>query len=538
MLTPEQIDSLPNRVMDLFYRVEIDIITDMARRISKTDFATDTAQWQLAKLEQMGVLEDEILRLLSETTEKSRNELIALFDEAATATLAADDAVFIAAGYSPLPLKNNPFMQQIIWAGLERTNGTFENLTKTTANTAARQFENILDKAHLQVISGAFSYQEAIKGGIKDLAQSGVASIIYPSGHTDYLDVAFRRATLTGVSQTACRVQERRLDEMDCDLVEVSAHAGARPSHAAWQGKIYSRSGKNSKYRNFYTATGYGTGAGLGGWNCRHDFYPYIEGVSERLYSKEKLKAINNETVAYNGKEIPLYEATQKQRQIERNIRKWKRETAALEAAGEDSSFAESRVRQWQAVQRDFTAQTGLKRDYFRERAGKQLDGKFGHKQAADELPKQRESGIIKSGAISGAHNPDSDEAEAHAIQYYAAVRAMKTDCKNIARNTGIPEEKIKEIKSFIFLEKHDLGNERPEYFVPSYRMAETWRRLIEGKDIQPHDITLLRHEIMERELIEQGFSQDEAHRITSKKYNYRKEADAYYAKIDKHKKK
>ena len=108
----------------------------------------------------------------------------------------------------------------------------------------------------------------------------------------------------------------------------------------------------------------------------------------------------------------------------------------------------------------------------------------------------------------------------------------MKTDCKRIARNTGYSEDEIKQIKKFIFIDKHELGDGKFEQFAPIYEMAESWQRLIDGKNIQSHDLTLLKHEIMEKGLMKNGYSQDEAHTITSQKYNYAKEAYEYYDKI------
>ncbi|MEG1120527.1 MAG: phage minor capsid protein, partial [Bacteroidales bacterium] len=151
----------------------------------------------------------------------------------------------------------------------------FDNLTRTTANTTTHQFEKVLDRAYLQITSGAFDYNSAIRSAVKDLSQKGIAVVEYPSGHTDYMEVAVRRATVTGVNQTAAKLQEVRADEMDSDLVETTAHVGARPEHAEWQGKVFSRSGKSKRHPDFRESTGYGTGAGLCGWNCRHNFYPF-----------------------------------------------------------------------------------------------------------------------------------------------------------------------------------------------------------------------------------------------------------------------
>lgn len=372
MLTFRQLDDLPDAVVNIIAATEQEIINDMARRIAKAGAVTETTQWQLARLEAVGAERDYILHHLNWALDMSEQQLIRLFDEAATRTLAVDDAIYRAAGYNPLPLADNTYMQNLIRAGLKKTLEEYRNLTLTTAATATQQFENALDLAYQKITSGAFSYQDAIKAGIQTLTRNGLAVIQYPTGWVDYLDVAFRRATLTGVNQTAAEVQLRRMDEMETDLVETTAHHGARPDHAVWQGKWFSRSGQSDKYPNFYTATGYGTGPGLCGWNCRHSFFPVIEGLSDRAYSMEQLRNLNSRKVTVDGEEMSLYDATQQQRYMERKIRRWKREASAMEAAGLDSSAAKSKVREWQAAQRDFIRQTGLTRDYFRERAGNQ----------------------------------------------------------------------------------------------------------------------------------------------------------------------
>ena len=118
---------------------------------------------------------------------------------------------------------------------------------------------------------------------------------------------------------------------------------------------------------------------------------------------------------------------------------------------------------------------------------------------------------------------------------YYESIRKRTDDVSKIAVNTGFDIVDIAAVKEFIFLEKHDLGREKPEFFFPNFSMAVSWQRLIEVKDIQPHDITMLNHEIMELGLIKAGYTQDEAHKITSKKYNYKKECEQYYAEIKKH---
>lgn len=377
MLTPDFLDQLPDRVVELYSQLEIRILEDMARRIVQTDALTDTAKWQAWRLQAMGAEQEFIRYHLERLTGKTQGELNALFLEAGEEALSFDDQIYRAAGLSPRALEESESLRRVISAGLSKTMQLFENLTRTTANTATRQFEHALDEAYMDVTSGAFSYRQAIRRAVKSLSGAGLHAVRYPSGHVDKMDVAVRRAVLTGVNQTAAQLQLARAEELGSDLVETTAHAGARPSHMVWQGKVFSLSGKSRRYPPF-SQTGYGTGAGLCGWNCRHSFFPYFEGLSEEAYSRAELREFERRTVTYNGKTLSYYEASQVQREIERNIRKWKREYLALSAAGLDTSAESGRLAFWRAKQRDFLAQTGLAEDSFRS----QVYG-FGRSQAA-----------------------------------------------------------------------------------------------------------------------------------------------------------
>ena len=396
MLTPEYLDSLPDPVLELFRQVEEDILTDMARRISKMGAVTETADWQRWRLEQIQLTRSDITERLSKLTGLTQQELSRLFQEAATQAVQADDEIYRAAGFSPGSPNDSPELLQLLNGGMQQTSGTFQNLTRTTANTATQQFERALDRAWLQVSSGAFDYQTAIRRAVKDLAASGLQAITYPSGHTDTLEVAVRRAVLTGVGKTTGEICLAHAEEMGCDLMEITAHPGARPSHMVWQGKLVSLSGRKGYLSK--SDIGYGTGDGFKGWNCRHDWFPYFEGLSESAYPREKLREYESQTVSYNGENLSYYEATQEQRYIERQIRRWKREYHMMDAAGQDTTQASMKLAQWRATERDFCKQTGLDRDGFRS----QVEG-FGRRQASratweakKHLEKEKQDAIIK----------------------------------------------------------------------------------------------------------------------------------------------
>lgn len=380
MLTPEYLDMTPDVIVELYSQLDETIIRDIVRRLVKTGGVTPTAAWQADRLQDSGLLYDDIIRKVSSMTDASAVQVKALFQDAGIEALKYDSAIYKAAGLLPLPLSQSPAAAQVLLAGLQKTAGYLKNLSLTTAATAQTAYINAVTLAEMQVESGAFDYITAIRNAVRNAAQAGT-TVLYPTGHMDKLDVAVRRATLTGISQTAAQISLRYADDMGCDLVETTAHPGARPSHAVWQGKVFSRSGNGGKkYPDFITVTGYGSGDGLCGWNCRHSFYPFFEGLSESAYPRAKLAEYKNKTVTYNDQKVSYYDATQMQRQMERQIRTTKRELAGYDEGikATDSeelrneltdNFSDSSVKlkQQEAKLNDFIGQTGLDRQRERE---------------------------------------------------------------------------------------------------------------------------------------------------------------------------
>lgn len=318
MLTPQTLDKLPNELIALIDELQTEIIKSIANKITKADYLTPSAEWQLYKAAQLRLSTNEVNKLLAKYTGKSKREISRLYTEACKQAINEDAKIYRAYGKDASSFTRSVAFSNALKAGIKNANGMMQNFTRSMVQSSRQTVTHLMDKAYLQVLSGAFSPQEAIYSAVAELASKGIQSVTYPSGRTDWADVAIRRAVLTGVGQTTGRMQLNLAAEMGCDLVEVTSHMGARPSHAEWQGKVYSISGKSKKYPPL-SVTGYGTGAGLKGWNCRHDFYPFFEGISERASLP-----INKEE---NAKE---YELSQKQRSMERAIRKSKRGLAAL----------------------------------------------------------------------------------------------------------------------------------------------------------------------------------------------------------------
>lgn len=376
MLTPDYYEDCADDIIELYAQLDEAIIADITRRIIKTGTVTETAKWQIKQAQEMGLLYDDIISEIGRRTNATDAHVRALFEDAGVRTVQYDAGIYRQAGLVPVDIRQSPAMMQVLNAGYKKTLGNMKNLTLTTANTSQNAYISACNNAYMKITSGAFSYQEAIKQAIQTAAQQG-PTVSYPSGHIDRLDVAVRRAVLTGVGQTCREIGETNAIEMGCDLMEISAHSGARPSHAEWQGQIVSLSGRKG-YLN-KDDIGYGTGAGFGGYNCQHDWYPYFEGISTRNYNDKMLKQMNAKCIEYNNKMYSEYEISQIQRKMEREIRSAKREKVAYQTAVSESSgelkevmqkalaYSKSDVSDKQAKMRDFINQTGQQRQYFRE---------------------------------------------------------------------------------------------------------------------------------------------------------------------------
>lgn len=384
MLSPNYLKNCTEDIVRLYQGLEDDIIRDIVRRIVNTDFKmTQSAVYQAEMLQEAGMLGDEMIKRVAAITKKSDREIKKLFEEAGMQSMAYDDRVYKEAGLEPVPVNQSPEMLQILSAGVRKTNADLNNLTKTTALTAQTAYIQACNTAYMQVSSGAFDYNSAVINAVAQAAKVG-AWVVYPSGARSRVDVAVRRSTLTGVNQTVGTLQEMRMDEMGCSLVETTAHVGARPEHTYWQGKIFSYKGRNKKYPDFVASTGYGSVGGLMGANCRHGYSPFFEGISRPNYTDAQLKEMAAHTVQYNGKTYTDYEASQMQRKLERDIRGIKRNLAAWDQAqknGLDVSAqfeAESvKLKEKETALQDFLKQTLLAED----KARVQVQG-FGRSQA------------------------------------------------------------------------------------------------------------------------------------------------------------
>lgn len=324
MLTPEYLLNISEGAEEIAEYLHANIINRIIERMmirigrGEEYMLTSYDKWQIDTLQDAGILLEDIKREITKATKEEEKEIAEAFEEAGIKAIEYDDKIYTSAGLSPLPLWESPHMVRLMQRAFEATMGEWVNFTRTTAEASQKLFVSAMDKAYNLVSSGAISYTQAVKEALDEVVKDGVV-VSYPTGHTDTIETATLRCVRTGVGQMSTEISLERMKEVGCNLVLVSSHLGARPSHAEWQGKVYSLDG--NKYPELRASTGYGTVTGLAGANCRHNISPYFEGMENPF---EKYDSDENKK---------NYEIEQRQRLLERRIRKTKREVLNTKTA-------------------------------------------------------------------------------------------------------------------------------------------------------------------------------------------------------------
>lgn len=330
MLTPDDFIRLTETLHPILDRLNEYIIRSMIRRMmarlgrGEGVFFTATDRWQAEVLQMLGGHLQDVRQAVKDFTRASDQEISEIFKDAGIQSWGADADVMGTPKQPPATLKER--LNELASSFFRRTRGHLYNLTRTTADKSTRGFAQALDRAHVKVTSGATSYTQAVREAVDEITEAE-AEVVYPTGHVDTVETATLRAVRTGTAQASGDMALASMEEMGWDLIRVSSHLGARygdggenpGNHFWWQGKLYSRTGRDPKYPPF-SLTGYGTGEGLCGWNCRHSFGPGDPNFNpwKNYDSEENKKA---------------YDISQRQRTLEREIRHQKLKVLGMKEA-------------------------------------------------------------------------------------------------------------------------------------------------------------------------------------------------------------
>lgn len=545
MLTDKQIAN----ALDLIDRRYQGVVTKYLQKVGKTineiGHLNQSSINLLIQLRRMGVDAQTIERELQRVTKLTKQDIRTLYRKAAQEANTDARFSYVSKGVEPDSIRWEALVENI-W---QQTAGAMDNLSKTTVITGG--YRGVIDDAVQAATMGASDYNSAIRETVKRIGREGLqveyeSTYIAADGRLKHrrrrLDSAVRQNVLDGIRQVQQKAQELIGEEIGADGVDITAHPNSAPDHEPVQGRRFDldnfqRMQNGLDFEDVDGRSYKGFERPITQWRCRHMIFYILLGVTRRMYTDDQLDSWQQENqkgCTIDGKHYTNYEATQLLRNLETEIRRQKDTAVLAKASGDDVLRREcqSNINKLTKKYNAVAEAAGLRKQMQKTRVE-------GYRPTTDKDQKlftsEENRSTIKT--ISGARitNTDSRAALSHAERYYGLVRSMSTDVAKIAKNTGYPESVIQKIKNFVFMEEHDLGGPVPERFAPSFSMAQSWQRLINGTP-EPHDLTLLKHEMLENELMDSGMSQDEAHIETSKIYNYAKESDDYYAALKEHK--
>lgn len=466
MFTPTEIEALPSAMEQLYRSLQLNIMSDLTERLKANgEEITSATDWQINRLYELGVSNDEIDSLIQSTLDVSDDEIDRIYDEVVKSGYARNEELYTSKGKEYIPYAENKQLQQLVKAVKNQTKSEYRNITgslgfavRNADNTLsftplADFYQRTLDNGLMQIASGAVDYNTALKKAVKAMTDSGLRTVDYASGWSNRVDVAVRRALMTGFNQVVAKVNEDNAEQLGTEYFEVSYHRGARPTHQVWQGRVYSK-------KELETVCGLGTVTGLCGANCYHSYSPFIKGVDKPTYSDEELDRMNEEENApkeYNGKQYTAYEAQQRQRRLETAMRADRQQIELLTQGGADDDTI-----------------TGAKVRYF------QRQDEYVKFSKAMGLPEQWERVTVNGKNALGSKLPKKAERFDRRAEY-----SLDEDNKRIAQTRAdewhdradMLEEKAKQFS---------LKTDEQKYYRPVFEedISKTFERKIEGETI------------------------------------------------------
>lgn len=379
-------EKLSRKIEKNYSDLEMRIMEDIVRRIKKAGKITSTADWQINRLRILGNSSEDIEKMLKEALEASYPEMFELYDQVIEWEYVRNKDIYEQINAEFIPYEENEELQQITNALIQQTNADLQNITqslgfyldygggKPVLTPLAEVYQKYLDAACMDIVTGAFDYNSVVRRVVSQLTNSGLRQIDYASGRANRVDVAARRAVMTGITKLTGKISDMNAEKLGTKYYEVAWHAGARPTHQVWQGKVWNK-------EQLVTVCGLGTVTGLEGANCYHERYPFIPGISERNWTDEWLENKNREEntpKTFNGKEYTLYEAKQKQRQMETAMRAQREKVQLLRSGGADRDVITIERAKYQGQLNEysrFSSKMGLKEE--RERIYYDMRGRI-----------------------------------------------------------------------------------------------------------------------------------------------------------------
>ena len=419
MFTPTEIEALPSAMEQLYRSLQLNIMSDLTERLKANgEEITSAADWQINRLYELGVSKDEIDSLIQNTLNVSDDEIDRIYDEVVKSGYARNEELYTGKGKEYISYAENKQLQQLVKAVKNQTKSEYRNITgslgfavRNADNTLsftplADFYQRTLDNGLMQIASGAVDYNTVLKRAVKAMTDSGLRTVDYASGWSNRVDVAVRRALMTGFNQVVAKVNEDNAEQLGTEYFEVSYHRGARPTHQVWQGRVYSK-------KELETVCGLGTVTGLCGANCYHSYSPFMKGIDTPTYSEEELDRMNEEENApkeYNGRQYTAYEAQQRQRRLETAMRADRQQIELLTQGGADDDTitgAKAKYFQRQDEYVKFSKAMNLPQQWERitvdgkNALGSKLPKKAGNvnKISSESVAKSKKTVIMKSGS-------------------------------------------------------------------------------------------------------------------------------------------
>lgn len=369
-----------DNIINLYSELQDRIFNEIIKALKRADFANvkkeDVLRWQIEQLNQMGVLNDRIIKLVADYDGISKQAIYDFVDSNGIAIINEADLELQRVQQQSVPVSDeaSALLDALRSQTWEELNNNINQslITRNYGNSAPmRAYQAILKQATIESMTGLKTNEQAIRDAIYKQVDEGLQSnLIDKAGRRWSIEGYARTVITTTTSRTYNELRTQRMKDFDQTLCIMSWHMASREACAPIQGHIVnmippSDPRYNKKYDSIYNH-GYGEAGGTLGVNCHHIFYPFSEDANTN----------NQRPTVAPAKAIENAKLQQKQRQYERSIRDAKKRLLAAQELEDDKAIlkAKTLIRSRQKRLRELIATTNkekgqqiLARDYNRE---------------------------------------------------------------------------------------------------------------------------------------------------------------------------